>query len=170
VQTPTQHSWRVDLGDGYWFNNTPDYYNLFKEGVEKIEKLRNCRFVCEWNVVQDGKIHHDPMLIFWNDTAHPQGSNWMALFYYNDWFVRDGITASQLPIECVVSNDKQVLFSKSRHDFRSSNDGSVIVDGGRDYTRVLGNVRCERVWLVPQQGELKIIPKTMALLMLERNK
>ena len=163
-------NFKIDLGNGYWYDSEPDYYKITKEGVEKIEQSRNCRYVCEWNVKQDGKIHHEPMLIFWNDTAHPQGSNWMALFYYNDWFVRDGITASQLPINCVVSNDKQVLFSKSRHDFRSSYDGSVSVDGGRDYTRVLGNVRCEHVWLVPQNGELKIIPEAMALLMLERDK
>lgn len=161
-----EHSYRVDLGNGYWYDNTPRHYKLNQSSIEKIEKDRNCRFVCEWNVKQDD----NPMLIFWNDTAHPQGSNWMALFYYNDWFVRDGITASQLPIQCVVSNDKQVLFSKSRHDFRTSEDGSVSVDGGRDYTRVLGNVRCERVWLVPQNGELKIIPEAMALLMLERDK
>jgi hypothetical protein len=158
--------WRVDLGNGYWYDNTPRHYKLNQSDIEKIEKDRNCRFVCEWNVKQDD----NPMLIFWNDIAHPQGSNWMALFYYNDWFVRDGITASQLPINCVVSNDKQVLFSKSRHDFRSSQDGSVSVDGGREYTRVLGNVRCERVWLVPQNGKLKIIPEAMALLMLDSKK
>lgn len=171
MQTLTKHNWRVDLGNGYWYNNEPDYYKLDENKVAKIEKLRNCRYVCEWNVKQDGKIHDEPMLIFWNDTPHPQGSNWMALFHYNrEWYVRDGISASHLPIGCVVSNDKQVLFSKYNHDFRSSEDGSVTVDGGRGYTRILGNVHCERVWLVPYQGELKIIPDAMALLMIERNK
>jgi hypothetical protein len=92
----------------------------------------------------------------------------MGLFRANgDWYVKDGITASQLPIQCAVSNSKQVLFSKHRHDFRSSNDGSVTVDGGRDYTRMLGNIHCERVYLVPYQGELKIIPEAMAILMKE---
>lgn len=162
-------TWRVDLGNGYWYDNTPDYYSLKKEGIEKIEKSRNCRYVCEWNVMQDGKVHDEPMVIFWNDTPHPQGSNWMALFHYNkEWYVRDGITASQLPIECMVSNSKQVLFSKSRHDFRQSHDRSVSVDGGRDYTRVLGAVRNERVWLLPRNGKLEIIPEAMALLMTEK--
>lgn len=164
-------NWRVDLGDGYWYNNTPDYYDLKKEGIEKIENSRNCRYVCEWNVMQDGKVHDEPMVIFWNDTPHPQGSNWMALFRYNkEWYVRDGITASQLPIECMVSDSKQVLFSKSRHDFRQSNDRSVSVDGGRDYTRVLGKIHNERVWMVPYQGELKLIPEAMAKLMQEKHK
>jgi hypothetical protein len=165
-----EHNYRVDLGNGYWYDNTPDYYELSQSSIEKYEKARNCRYVCEWNVKQGNKIL-DPMLIFWNDIPHPQGSNWMALFSSDgDWYVRDGITASQLPIECVVSNDKQVLFSKSRHDFRSSEDGSVSVDGGRDYTRVLGNVRCECVWLLPRNGKLEIIPEAMALLMLEKDK
>lgn len=162
--------WRVDLGNGYWYDNSPSYYKLNQSKIEKIEKGYNCRYVCEWNVKQDENILKEPMLIFWNDTSHPQGSNWMALFSSDgDWYVRDGITASQLPIECVVSNDKQVLFSKYRHDFRSSKDGSVSIDGGREYTRVIGNVRCDRVWLVPQQGKLTIIPKTMAVLMQEKH-
>jgi hypothetical protein len=121
--------------------------------------------------MQGNEILDDPMLIFWNDIPHPQGSNWMALFSSSgDWYVRDGITASQLPIDCVVSNDKQVLFSKFRHDFRTSEDGSVSIDGGRGYTRVLGNIHCERVWLLPRDGKLEIIPDAMALLMLEKHK
>ena len=167
-------TWRVDLGNGYWYDNTPDYYGINKEGIEKVEKSRNCRYVCEWNVMENGKVFTEkPMVIFWNDTPHPQGSNWMALFRHTtsgDWYVRNGITASQLPIECMVSDSKQVLFSKSRHDFRQSNDRSVSVDGGRDYTRVLGKVRNERVWMVPYQGELKLIPDAMAQLMLDKTK
>lgn len=166
-------TWRVDLGNGYWYDNTPDYYGLKKEGIENVEKSRNCHYVCEWNVIQDGKIIEQPMVIFWCDKAHDKGSNWMAMFrdsIDNNWYVRDGITASQLPIQCMVSDSKQVLFSKFRHDFRSSHDGSVSVDGGRDYTRVLGKVRNESVWLVPQQGELKIIPDAMAHLILEKDK
>lgn len=167
-------AFRVDLGNGYWYDGTPDYYNLKIEGVEKIEKARNCRYVCEWPVMQDGKINSEPMVIFWNDTPHPEGSNWMALFHFNrEWYVRDGITASYIPLECVVSDSKQVLLSKYNHDFRQSNDKSVTVDGGGDgrgFTRVLGNIRNERVWMVPQQGELKIIPEAMALLMKEKNK
>jgi len=161
--------WRVDLGNGYWYDNQPDTYGLDLEGIRKIEKLRSCRYVCEWNTTDDrGQAHENPVLLFWNDVAHPQGSNWMGLFRSNkEWYVKDGITASRLPINCAVSNDKQVLFSKYRHDFRSSRDGSVTVDGGRDYTRMLGNIHCERVWLAPYQGELKIIPDAMAKLMQE---
>lgn len=160
--------WIVDLENGYWYDNVPDTYGLDLEGIRKIEKLRSCRYVCEWNTIdKGGDILDTPVLLFWNDVAHPQGSNWMALYRSsNDWYVKDGITTSRLPIQCVVSNDKQVLFSKYRHDFRSSQDGSVTIDGGREYTRMLGNIRCERVWLLPQQGKLTIIDDSAAELLL----
>lgn len=167
-------SWRVDLGNDYWYDSRPDYYKIDDEQIRTIEKSRNCRYVTEWYTLDSkGKIIDQPTMIFWNDEPHPQGSNWMGLFRdYHDgaWYVNDGITASRLPIQCMVSNDKQLVFSKTRHDFRTSRDGSVSVDGGRDYTRVVGAIRNERVWLIPQNGELKIIPETLALLMTEKNK
>lgn len=166
-------TWRVDLGDGYWYDNTPDYYGLKAEGIQNFEDSHNCRYVCEWNVTYDGETIKQPMVIFWSDIQHPRGSNWLATYRDpedRNWYVRDGITASQLPIQCMVSDSKQVLFSKSRHDFRQSHDRSVSVDGGRDYTRVLGKIHNERVWMVPQQGELKLIPETMAKLMQEKYK
>jgi hypothetical protein len=167
-------NWRVDLGNGYWTRSKPQYYKIDDDGIEKVEKLRNCRFVTEWTTLDSrGNAIDQPVLIFWNDTPHPQGSNWMGLFrdYHNGaWYVKDGITASQLPIQCVVSNDKEVLFSKNSHHFNESVDKSVAIDGGRDYTRIIGNVECERVWMVPYYGELKLIPETMAQLMLDKSK
>lgn len=164
-------NWRVELGDDYWYDNNPDCFSLRSDSIDTIEKQYNCKFVTEWNLKSKEGKWLDPVLIFWNDTAHPRGSNWMGLYKKGEaWYVCDGITASQNPINCMVSNSKQVLFSKYRHDFRSSHDKSVTVDGGREYTRVLGAIRNESVWLVPHQGKLKIIPNAMALLMQEKNK
>jgi len=93
--------YRVDLGNGRWYDTTPDVYRLNPEGIRKIEKLRGCRYVCEWNLTDAaGNAYDQPVLLFWNDVPHPQGSNWMALHHANDdWYVRDGITASRLPIK-----------------------------------------------------------------------
>ena len=159
-------NYRVDLGNGYWYDNEPDHSMFPDEVIEQVEQNYNCRYVTEWHL--DNK---QMVLLFWNDTPHPKGSNWMGVYGSGDHlYVCDGIAASRLPVCCMVSNDKQVLFSKTRHDFRSSHDGSVTVDGGREYLRVLGAVRNESVWLVPQNGELKIIPAAMAALMTERDK
>jgi hypothetical protein len=158
--------WRLDLGDGYWYYNKPDHSLFPEEVIDQVEQNYNCRYVTEWYL--DNK---QMVLLFWNDVAHPQGSNWMGVYGSGDHlYVCDGIAASRYPVYCKVSNDKQVLFSKTRHDFRSSQDGSVTVDGGREYTRVLGAIFNESLYLVPQNGELKIIPAAMAVLMTERNK
>lgn len=154
-------NWRVDLGNGYWYDNKPDH-TLQEEILDHIEDKYNCHFVSEWYLNKKSMV-----LLFWNDVAHPQGSNWLGVYGAEDQvYLCDGIAASQLPIRCAVSNDKQVLFSKSRHDFRSSNDGSVTVDGGRDYTRMLGNIKCERVNLLPQNGMLTIIDDSAAQILL----
>ena len=38
-------------------------------------------------------------------------------------------------IQC--PNCKDVIFSRARHDFRSCSCGSVAIDGGFDYTRIV---------------------------------
>lgn len=160
--------YQIDLGNGYWYDNKPDYFQISDESLEKIEKAYNCRYVTEWNTKSSDGGYNPPRLIFWSDTPHPRGSNWLAFYRHErEWYVADGISVTEVPICCMLSNDKQLLFSKSRHDFRTSFDNSISVDGGRDYMRVLGNIRCGHVWLVPQQGELKIIPETMAKLILQ---
>ena len=161
--------YRIDLGEGIWYDATPDYHGVTPEGIRKVEENRSCRYVCEWNVLDaKGDPYGQPMMIFWNDVAHPQGSNWMAL--YSDvggYYVRDGITASRLPIQAYVSDDGQAVFSKHRHDFRSSHDGTISVDGGREYTKLMGNFKtCRRVWLLPQAGKVTIIDESAAKLLL----
>jgi hypothetical protein len=164
---------RIDLSDGIWYDATPDYHGVKPEGIRKVEELRSCSYVCEWNVLDaNGDPHDQPMMIFWNDVPHPQGSNWMALYSSGgNYYVRDGITASRLPIQAYVSDSGQAVFSKHRHDFRSSQDGTITVDGGREYTRLMGNFKtCRRVWLLPQAGQLTIIDDSAARLLLSHHK
>lgn len=38
-----------------------------------------------------------------------------------------------------VKSTNEILYSRSRHDFRESSDKSVFIDGGRDYSRIGGS-------------------------------
>ena len=38
-----------------------------------------------------------------------------------------------------VKSTKEILYSRHRHDCRSSEDGKVGIDGGFDYSRIIGN-------------------------------
>jgi hypothetical protein len=169
---PANDKWVVDIGDGIWYDACPSYHGLTAEGIRAVEEKRSCRYVCEWHIIDSrGEIHESPMMLFWNDVSHPQGSNWMALYHTGGgWYVRDGITASRLPTQAYVSDDGEAVFSKHRHDLRSSRDGTITVDGGRSYTRLMGNLKCRRIWLLPQQGEMNIIDESAAILLLSELK
>ena len=169
---PINDEWIIDLGDGIWYDTRPYFHGVTAEGIRKIEQTRSCRYVCEYNLTDaSGNAYDQPVMLFWNDIPHPQGSNWMALYSANgDYYVRDGITASRLPIIAYVSDDGQAVFSKHRYDFRSSRDGTISVDGGRDYTRLMGNIKCDRIWLLPQAGKLNIIDESAAGLLLGKLK
>ena len=50
----------------------------------------------------------------------------------SDVVVLGGLNGSP---ELVVAANGDVIYSRYRHDYRHSPDGSVWIDGGRDYTR-----------------------------------
>ena len=50
-------------------------------------------------------------------------------------------TIKHIGIQCLKCKDK--IFSLYRHNFRSCSCGEVSIDGGFDYTRIVGN---EKYW------------------------
>lgn len=155
--------WRVELGNGLWFDATPDYWNVTPSSIRKIEKEYNARYVTEW------QTESQPIMLFWTDVvSKPEYSNWIGIYADSRmWYVCNGLSAASKPICCYTSNDGQLLFSKQQHDFRTSHDQSLSVDGGPKYTRILGDgCKNPKYWLLPRFGKLEIIPDTMAKLLL----
>jgi len=106
-----------------------------------IEKKYNAKFVCE-TCISDGKSWLNELCaIFYTPEPHPEGSNYFALFFragaefQPTLMIADGITAAKTPINGVVAKNGDIIYSKYRWDYRESKDGSVIVDGGRDYLK-----------------------------------
>jgi len=85
---------------------------------------------------------------------HPGYSHYFALVRRNDGIV---ITSGQSAVEGVfagvVAEDGEVIYSRYRHDYRTSKDGTVFVDGGRDYTRASGKL----VQLSIEGGKIDIL-------------
>ena len=91
-----------------------------------------------------------PMAVFWNeDPANipAGGSAWFGLYYRPEYpdpeapmtlVIVNAISATQHPIIGVVADNGDIIYSRYRHDYRGSPDGSVWVDGGRDYLRYGG--------------------------------
>jgi hypothetical protein len=111
---------------------------LPEESIIKIEDKYNAKYVfesCLKNV--HGDWANFPVAIFYTEEAHPQGSNYFGLYKTEDGdiMITNGIRATEEPFSGVMAKNGDVIYSRYRHDYRTSDDGSVFVDGGRDYFR-----------------------------------
>jgi hypothetical protein len=107
---------------------------------QKVEKIKNSTFVGEFCLRDKyGNWVNSPAQIYWQEKPPVEGySNYFALF------VRDGdvlITSGQSAVDeeiSAIGYGDEIIFSRYRHDYRSSADGAVAIDGGRDYTKIVG--------------------------------
>ena len=78
-----------------------------------------------------------PVAIFYTEKVHPEGSNYFGMYLTEDktLMITNGIKATEQPFSGVMAKNGDVIYSRYRHDHRTSDDGSVFVDGGRDYFR-----------------------------------
>ena len=141
-------------------------------GIGKIEKLKNAVFVCETCLKGPNGWVNNPVAVFWNtDPANipPGGSAWFGMFYrYVELlpeeaprlYITNAISAVETPITGVVAVNDDVIYSRYRHDYRVSPDGTAMVDGGRDYLRT-GPVGQGTVTLEIHDCELLIVPDSL---------
>jgi len=117
--------------------------NLFnEEQIKKIEAIRKAKFVCDTCLKsKTGGWVNFPAAIFYTKEAHPEGSNYFALYYTDRLMITNGISATLEPFEAYEMIDGTILYSRHRHDYREHviEDKSFFVDGGRDYTRCGGD-------------------------------
>jgi len=110
----------------------------FLTGIDlaAVEEKYNARYVCETTLKNRYGWRYEPSLIFWTPTPHPEGSNYFALSTQDGTcFISNGISATADPIVGIRANNGDVIYSRYRHDYRTSADGSVFIDGGREYFR-----------------------------------
>ena len=118
---------------------------ITKDGIAKIENMYKATFVMESCIkMKDGSWGNFPAAIFYTEEAHPQGSNYFAL--YRERFahetiqprimITNGISATEDFKAIRVGDD--IYYSRYRHDYRGFGPGDFFVDGGRDYIRYGG--------------------------------
>lgn len=129
--------------------------------IKKVEAKYNAKYVGDFCLkTKSGHWSETPAAIFWQETPPVEGySNYFGILDQSGTiYITSGASAFSEPIEGIVARNGEVNFSRSRHDFHSSADGSVMVDGGRDYMRILGDIHQPRVHIVPDGPVLKIVP------------
>jgi hypothetical protein len=126
--------------------------------IQKIEKRFSAKYLMESPIKNKHGWREEPSLIFYTEKPHPQGSNWFAISRSNDSYViTDAKDAIEESFVAVRADNGDIVYSRCRHDYRSSPDGSVWIDGGRDYfrTSALNKV----VQLKVDGGELTEMPR-----------
>jgi hypothetical protein len=113
---------------------------LNPESVKKVEEKYNAKYVLESCVkLRTGDWANFPTAIFYTEKAHPQGSNYFALYYDgSDLMITDGLSAVQDVIFEGLEAEGEVIYSRYRWDSRGGKNGA-FVDGGRDYFRFGGD-------------------------------
>lgn len=122
--------------------------------IEEVESRMNCTFVGDFCIKdRRGQFVEQTVAIFWQETPPQEGySNYFALFVRDGKvYITSGETAFDSPIYGIVARNGEIVYSRHRWDCRSSSDGSVMIDGGRDYMRLVGDTS-----ISAQQVELKV--------------
>ena len=108
---------------------------LLDVSIEDIENKYNARYVidaCLKNI--DGQWMEFPVAIFYTEKAHPQGSNYFAIYWHSaNLMISNGFSAVQGEFNGILFEDDELIHSCYRHDYFEYRD--AVVDGGRDYFR-----------------------------------
>jgi hypothetical protein len=126
-------------------NVTAEINNGHKDSrfkIADVEGKYNAKYVGQMalRTVDGGWSVDVPGEIFWQETPPQPGySNYFALIVRNGVvYITSGATAVEGVITGIVADNGEIIYSRARHDMRHSQDQSVWIDGGRDYTRTGG--------------------------------
>lgn len=80
--------------------------------------------------------------IFYRETPHPEfGNRYFAVLFRDDVpYIANADEVENLTFGMVENDDGDLEYSRSRHDYKSFQNGNMI-DGGRDYIRSSGTVK-----------------------------
>lgn len=78
-------------------------------------------------------------------------------------YITCGDSAFSEPIAGIIADDGEVIYSRFRHDYRTSADNSVFIDGGRDYCRHSGDPT-RFCTLILDKDKLVIDPESVNIL------
>lgn len=130
--------------------------------TEKCGKLKNATYVCDHALkTKGGGWSEIPAQIYWQEKPPVEGySNYFGIVDYGNGsiYITSGHCIENLDISAIRCGD-EVIFSRFRHDFRQSADGKCAIDGGRDYTKLVG--RPDEVLTLRFEGpKLVVVPSS----------
>lgn len=144
-----------------------DYYVDYGWTKELCDKLKSIYSKGDDNVVFMG-FHSVIYGKDWTNFAVPVWYQPIPAKYHSNYFtfirnlknsnvfIMDGSSAFSVPFEGVVADDGEIIYSRYRHDYVLSEDKSVSIDGGREYTKGSLVDPSRRVIITVQDQHFKI--------------
>lgn len=115
---------------------------LSEQDIVNAEEHYKAKYICDTCLkVRNGSYGNQSFAIFYNEVAHPNGSNWFALFRDNGrTMIVNAIEVENRIINGLVIDDSKVIYSSYRNDYRcytSEKTGvEFCIDGGMDYLKL----------------------------------
>lgn len=107
--------------------------------IDAVEERYKAKFVGEFAIpTKDGKFSEIPWPVFYQanpDLVQGHKHYFALILQETNVYIIDASFIEGKLITAVKANDGEVIYSKAVHDFVSSKDDSVWIDGGFDYTR-----------------------------------
>jgi hypothetical protein len=129
--------------------------------IEQAEQAYNAKFVADLPIKDKvGQWVNIPVAIFYVEKPEPpHTNNYFGLLWEDEQLmICDGTSATIGTITGVEAYNGEIIYSPYRHAMTKSKDGSVYIDGGRDYTKTnclsrlrVGTVEKDKlVWRIPK--------------------
>ena len=136
----------INHGEQYW---------PFK--IAQIERTKNARYVGEFAINQGSGWTESPVALFYQDKPPVEGySHYFGILMRGEnVYITCGQSAVDTEIIGIMSKEHEVIYSRFRHDYRLTEDGTCMIDGGRDYLKSNGAGRLVKMKIV--EDELVII-------------
>lgn len=104
---------------------------LSKKQITIIENYYKAKYVI--STTYNGT--NVPVHIFHQTDGPTEYSDYFMIYYDTELKIADGAWIEDVVLDAIEADNGEVIHSRYRHDFRTSEDGSVFIDGGREYTR-----------------------------------
>lgn len=118
-------------------NNESEAFTV--EQIKKIEGIYDATYIYETELKSADGWSGQVGAVFYQPNPKPGHSNWFAVYrdYMNRFYVTKADATVAVPVTALKVSEEEYIYSHHRHHFLGR-DG-IAIDGGRDYTRIVGN-------------------------------
>ena len=147
-----------------YFTKPTEGYHFSADGIKTIEDHYGGKFVGSFCIKRtDGSWNDTPVDVFYQ--PYPDVTKGYTHYFgmyrhplTKHVMITNAMSAFEHPILGAVADDGEIVVSGYRHDYRRSKDGTVFIDGGRDYTKYgWANSSGDAGGVLPKLTQVKIV-------------